>query len=192
MAGKRKLNGVLKAGLILLVAGVAITASLAALVISSENIDPHYRIAGIDEYVSGNISLSSSSMLFILNPTNETYLIPEHSLARVNVTNAAGLAAHPLPSNQQTGVDYSISGGSNSTLYSNLTGTFSIISFGTSTPHVGYILFHSRELLVASGTLGTAAGVGAIFLSVPVIIVGLILEIGRRRREKNPKDPFEF
>lgn len=186
MAGRRRIDKILVSGITLLAIGVVLLASSAAALLGPAvtNRGTFVQIH-LNEYASPNITLNDNSALYVLNVTKNFSLVPSADIGKVNSSNIATYAIAPVPGGSINLGGTVLYSGDNSTLYGNIAGQYSIVSFSGSVPKITYIVEHSTVSLFAN--LGIAGGVMAIF-SIPAIVIGALRQVRIMKNEKDIED----
>lgn len=185
-----KLHRVLISGLVMLLVGIVLVVGAAIATIGPVIASGH-GFSGVSpgEYASSNISLNQDDVLFVINSTSSTYVIPSADLHDVSATNISNYSEETVPGNTTDVGGTTYQAGSNTTLYGNLSGTYRIVVFSSRTPQMSFSV-DSPFTTLPVATIGLI-GVPLVFIGVPTTIIGAVLHFRGRRMEGKIDDLME-
>lgn len=195
MGESRKPNAFVVAGIVLIAFGAVISASAGYSLFSEIQGNGSFHEISAGEYASTNLTMNKHTVLFVLrfNPNENEYLVPARDLGAINQSNVGVYSVPHAPGNEFNLSNYQIEAGSNATLYANISGEYSIVSFYNSTPQLKYIL--NQGSFGIQGTASAVAGVaigGIMFLAgIILTILGLLGDSRRKKEEQRLKDALD-
>ncbi len=186
MVAKKKIDPILASGISALALGIVLVFSVGFTLLGPALTDKStFTEINAGEYASHNISLTDKSVLYVLNVTRNFELVPSPAVNKINLTNVANFSVEPVPGQAITvgGINFSV--GENSTLYGNLAGNYTIVSFSNSPPNISYLVESTSAGVV--GNIGILGFIMAI-ASIPAIIYGALRQIRRMRDKTDIED----
>jgi hypothetical protein len=172
-------------GVIILVAGMVLALTVSHLVNSHEyEVNASFSEVSAGKFVSASINMDKSNgILYVSNNTTAVYLVPASDIQIVTVSNVGNYSVQPASGGNVTAQGFAYSLGQPGVLYSNLTGTYNLVSFSTAAPSVVYdrTTAVNHTLLSLYGPLtvgGEAMWIGGTFISA----AGFLL-LGKKNRK---------
>lgn len=183
MAIRGKVDGVLFSGIVLIAFGIILISAFAGAFLGPAMANRTvFTEIKTNEYASPNITLDGGSILYVLNVTKNFYLVPAQDVSNLTAGSIAEYAISPVKGGSVNVGGTVYLSGDNSTLYGNLDGQYTIVTFSPSYPSITYVTVHPGTTAIVDFAI---IGFVIFFISVPVIIFGIIRQVRMMRNKRD-------